>query len=236
VPTLRLIGPGRAGQSLTVALARAGWDLAEPHIGRGQDVTHAAQGVDALLIAVPDGAIAPVAQKVEPNPDCVVLHMAGSLTLEALAPHPRRASIHPLCTLAEPNIGAEHLGKGGVWFAIAGDPIAKEMADALHGIAIQVDDDLRAVYHAAAVIASNHLVALLGQVERVARQANVPLSAYFDLVRQTVDNVERLGPVEALTGPVKRKDWDTIERHIAALPEDERAAYEAMAREALKCS
>lgn len=236
MPTLRLIGPGRAGRSLTAALSRAGWEIADPLIARGEDVSQAAHGVDALLIAVPDGAIAAVAQSVEPDRDTVVLHMAGARTLDVLAPHPKRASIHPLCSLADPNLGADHLAKGGVWFAVAGDPIARQMVDALHGIPVEVDEGRRTIYHAAAVIASNHLVALLAQVERIAQQADVPLAAYFDLVRQTVNNVEALGPREALTGPVKRKDWDTIEAHLAALPEDERAAYEALAREAVKCS
>lgn len=236
LPTLRLIGPGRAGRSLTTALARVGWDIADPPITRGEDVSGAAHGVDALLIAVPDGAIAAVARSVGPVPDTVVLHMAGSRTLDVLAPHPRRASVHPLCALADPDLGADHLSKGGVWYAVSGDPLAHQIVKDVNGRAIDVDDEDRAVYHAAAVIASNHLVALLAQVERVAKRANVPLAAYFDLVRQTVDNVERLGPAEALTGPVKRNDWDTIEAHLAALPEDERPAYEAMAREAVKCT
>ena len=87
-------------------------------------------------------------------------------------------------------------------------------------------------YHAAAVIASNHLVALLGQVERVAATVDVPLEAYLDLVRGTVDNVAALGPSRALTGPVARGDLDTVERHLAALPPEERGAYGAMVEQA----
>jgi predicted short-subunit dehydrogenase-like oxidoreductase (DUF2520 family) len=48
-------------------------------------------------------------------------------------------------------------------------------------------------------------------------------------VRTTVDNVAALGPAAALTGPVARGDWATLARHLTALPEDEREAYEAMA-------
>jgi predicted short-subunit dehydrogenase-like oxidoreductase (DUF2520 family) len=91
-----------------------------------------------------------------------------------------------------------------------------------------VADADRAAYHAAAAIASNHLVALLGQVERVAASAGVPLEAYLDLVRVTLDNVAELGPAAALTGPVARGDWDTVERHRAALDPAELAAYDAM--------
>lgn len=230
MPTLRLIGPGRAGRSLAAALRAVGWTVVEPYLGRDDDPARAARGVDALLIATPDAAVPSVAAAVEPDPDTVVLHMAGSLTLDALDPHPRRASVHPLVSLAS----ADPQPLKGAWFAVAGDPLAHAIVDALEGRALDVDDAHRVLYHAAACIASNHLVALLGQVQRVAAEAGVPLAAYLDLVRQTVDNVEALGPRAALTGPVKRGDWPTVQRHLDALPEDERAAYQAMVTEAVK--
>jgi predicted short-subunit dehydrogenase-like oxidoreductase (DUF2520 family) len=91
-----------------------------------------------------------------------------------------------------------------------------------------VADGDRAAYHAAACVASNHLVALLGSAERIAATAGVPLAAYLDLVRATVENVAELGPEAALTGPAARGDWATIERHRAVLPPRERDAYEAL--------
>lgn len=216
---------------MAAALRAVGWDVVEPFLGRADDVREAAKGVDAVLIATPDDAVAEVAAAVEPRAGTVVLHMAGSLGLDVLAPHERRASVHPLVSLAT----GDPQPLKGAWFAVAGDPLARQIVDDLNGHAIDVADDKRALYHAAAVIASNHLVALLGQVERVAGAAGVPLAAYLGLVRQTVDNVEALGPRGALTGPVKRGDWATVERHLAALPEDERPAYRALVEEAVKC-
>ncbi len=95
-----------------------------------------------------------------------------------------------------------------------------------------VADADRARYHAAACIAANHLVALLGQVERVATPIGVPLEAYLALAQASFDDVGRRGPAAALTGPVARRDWDTVARHVAALPADERPAYLALARAA----
>jgi predicted short-subunit dehydrogenase-like oxidoreductase (DUF2520 family) len=92
-----------------------------------------------------------------------------------------------------------------------------------------VPDEARVLHHAAATIAANHLVALLGQVERVAAAAGVPLEAYLALARGALDNVDRLGPAAALTGPVRRGDEATVARHLAALDPGERAAYEALA-------
>src|SRR5262249_54379335 len=87
-----------------------------------------------------------------------------------------------------------------------------------------------------ATVASNHLVALMGQVGRLADAAGVPRAALWPLVRATFDNVETLGPAAALTGPVARGDADTVARHLATLPADERAAYRALAAEALRLS
>jgi predicted short-subunit dehydrogenase-like oxidoreductase (DUF2520 family) len=229
--SLRVVGPGRAGSSLAAALAAAGWQVLDP-VRHGDDVSGAARGVDLLVIATPDAAVAPVAAAVEPVGSTTVAHLAGSLGLDVLAPHARRAALHPLVSLPDAAVGARRLA-AGAWFAVAGDPpgalaLVEQVVADLGGRSFAVADADRARYHAAAAIASNHLVALLGQVQRVAGGAGVPLEAYLDLVRATLDNVAELGPHAALTGPVARGDWDTVERHRAALPADELVAYDAM--------
>jgi len=196
-------------------------------LGREDDVSAAAAGVDLLVLAVPDDAVASVASSVTPVPSTVIAHLAGSLGLDVLAPHQRRAALHPLASLPSPEVGAERLQ--GAWFAIAGDPLVERVVEALDGRSFEVSDARRAAYHAAAAIASNHLVALLAQVERVAEGADVPFEAYLDLVRTTVENVAALGPVDALTGPAARGDEATIARHLAALPEGEHQLYEVLA-------
>ena len=223
--TLRLIGPGRAGRSLCQALAARGWAVVGM-FGRTDDLTEAAAGVDVLVVATPDDAVAEVAAAVRPDPSTVVLHLSGSLGLDALAPHPRRAALHPLVPLPTPEIGAARLG-AGVTFAVAGDPVARAMAEALGGRAVEVADADRAAYHAAASIAANHVVALLGQVERVAASAGLDLEAFLGLTRAAVDDVERLGPRRALTGPAVRGDFATLARHRDALAPEERPAYNA---------
>jgi predicted short-subunit dehydrogenase-like oxidoreductase (DUF2520 family) len=226
VTTVRIIGPGRAGTSLALALTNAGCDVA-PMLGRDDPVGDAAHGVDLLVIATPDAAIAEVAQQVEPDPATVVVHLAGSLGLDVLDPHPRKASLHPLVALPTPDVGARRLV--GAWFAVTGDPAVRRLVDAMFGRAIRVADEQRAAYHAAASIAANHLVALMGQVQRIGAEAGVPFEAYLDLARAALDNVADLGPAAALTGPVARGDDVTVQRHLAALPDDEVPAYEAMA-------
>lgn len=224
---VRIIGRGRAGGSFADALAAAGWAV-DLVAGRDADHRSAAAGVDLVLLAVPDGSVADVAAGIDPGV-AVVAHVAGSLGVDALGvAHVRRAAVHPLASLPDREVGAARLASG-ITFSIAGDPLAAQVVEALGGRAIELPDGARGGYHAAASIASNHLVALLGQVERVAARAGLPLDAYLPLVRQTLDNVASLGPARALTGPAARGDEATLARHRAALDADELEAYDALA-------
>ena len=190
--------------------------------------TARAFAADCSVVAEIDRVVADVAASVGADPDTVVAHLSGALGLEALAPHLRRAACHPLVSLADADRGADLLC-GGAWFAVAGDPLVNEVVEALGGRTVTVDDADRSTYHAAAVLASNHLVALLGQVERVAGPLGIPLDAFLDLAEGSLANVRALGPADALTGPAARGDEATIDRHLAALSADERAAYKALA-------
>lgn len=223
---VRVIGAGRAGGSLARALEAAGWEL-EPPLGRDDDLTGAAEDVDLLVIATPDGAIAEVASKVRPDPGAVVVHLSGVHGLDVLEGHPRVGAIHPLVSLPTPEVGAGRL-RDGAFFAVAGDPFTVEVVEALGGTHFEVADEDRATYHAAACIASNHLVALMGQVERVAADVGVPPEAYLALAAASLRNVEAIGAAAALTGPAARGDDETIEAHVAALDPSEREAYLAM--------
>ena len=106
--TIRIIGPGRAGTSLAAALAARGWEFAG-FLGRDDDLTNAARGVDVLVIATPDDAIADVAAAVVPVVTTTVVHLSGSLGLDALGAHPMRAAVHPLVPLPNGEVGAARL-------------------------------------------------------------------------------------------------------------------------------
>jgi predicted short-subunit dehydrogenase-like oxidoreductase (DUF2520 family) len=231
--SLRVIGPGRAGGALALALGRAGWEV-HPPLGRDDDLAAAAAGTDLLVIATPDAAVPEVAATVAPAPSTAVAHLSGALGLAPLARHPRRAVLHPLVALPDAERGAGRLR--GAWYGLAGDgePVAADAVAALGGHAVTVAEADWVRYHAAAVIAANHLVALLGQVERVAQGIGVPLAAYLDLARGSLADVAELGPAAALTGPVRRGDRATVDAHLAALPDEERAAYEALSAEAAR--
>ena len=222
--SIRIVGPGRAGQSFAQACEAVG--LQVDLLAREAAVASAASDVDAVLIATPDRAIAQVAQAISPG-DAVLLHCSGATGLAPLAGHPRHGSIHPLMALPSAEVGATRLRDHG-WFAVAGDLAAAQIVDLFGGQSFVVDDDKRALYHATAAVSANHLVALLGQVERLADQVGVPVQAFLDLARGSFDDVVAHGAVAALTGPAARGDHATLEAHRVALPPSERALYDTL--------
>jgi len=230
--TVRVVGAGRAGRSFAKAIDDlVDWDVIDMR-GRGVAIDDAAADVDLVLIATPDTVVADVAAAIRPG-RAVVAHVAGSLGLDVLAPHDRRAALHPLMSLPDAEIGAERLTGG--WFAVAGDPLVADLATALGGRTFEIADDDRTLYHAAAAVASNHLVALLGHAQRLGASVGVPADALMALALGSAKNAVALGPAAALTGPAARGDEATLAAHRDAIGRRaprELAAYEAMLAEA----
>ena len=208
---LAIVGRGRVGTALAVALTRAGYEVSGP-LGRGAE----GLGADAVLVCVPDAEIASAASCVAPGP--LVGHCSGASGLGELTPH-EAFSLHPLMTVTSE--GADFVDAGA---AIAGSTpralgFAGELAAALGMRAVEVAERDRAAYHAAASIASNFLVTLEAAAERIAADVGLERGQLAPLVRATVENWARLGPDRALTGPVARGDEATIARQRAAIGE-----------------
>jgi predicted short-subunit dehydrogenase-like oxidoreductase (DUF2520 family) len=255
---LALVGPGRAGTTVAVALVARGWTpsavagrsvdapstvAAAERLGApAVEVADAARDVDLVVVATPDAAIADTALALAAGlrPGALVVHLSGACPVEELdklqgeRPDVQVGALHPLQSLPSVELGLERLP--GSWCAVDGPPAVERLALSLGMRPCHIAAGERARYHAAATIASNHLVALLGQAVRVAEAAGLPPEALLPLVRASVDNVEALGAVDALTGPVARGDIDTVVRHLHTLPADERTAYRALALEALSLS
>jgi predicted short-subunit dehydrogenase-like oxidoreductase (DUF2520 family) len=103
---------------------------------------------------------------------------------------------------------------------------------------LEVSAGGKPAYHAAAVLASNYVVALLAAAERLLADAGVPgeggRAALAALAAGAVANVAERGPVAALTGPIARGDADTVRRHLARLSPEDRSLYCVLARETVE--
>ncbi len=260
--TFSILGAGRLGRTLGRLLARRGLlplgiscrtrhsaRQAVAFIGAGRPTTsnrEAASGAGLVLIATPDRAIVPVARELAesglPWTGRVVAHTSGALSSAALEPLRRRgalvASLHPLASIAEPREGLRRFQ--GIPFAIEGDAGAiralRRLVLRLGGIPVTIPRQAKALYHLIACLLSNDLVALLSFGLDAARGLGLSrreaAGLYLPLVRGTVENVVRLGPVKALTGPVSRGDAATLRLHGEALrsqPADFRRLHRLLA-------
>lgn len=220
-----IVGAGRAGTSFAAALGER-HDVTLVHHDELPRVVDA----DVALLCVPDDAIGAVAARLVSAPHTVVAHVAGSRGLDVLGNHAHVGSVHPLLTMPDAHRGAYRL-HGGV-FAVEGDDLLNDVVTSLGGRAIRVAPEQRTLYHATAVSAANHLVALMAHVHTLATAAGLDLHDFLALARQALDDVVALGPFAALTGPASRGDVATIDAHERAVPEEERDTYRALAQRA----
>jgi predicted short-subunit dehydrogenase-like oxidoreductase (DUF2520 family) len=257
VAAVGVIGAGRLGLGLGLALARAG-HVVRVHGRRAKPVplpltlTTGAlpawlREMDVLLLAVPDDAIgelaAALAVQGRVRSSEVVLHLSGALSKEALqalaASGAALGSLHPLQTLSDPATAPERL-KGAV-ATVEGDAPAVEAATRLARdvglVPVPIPSDQKPGYHAAAVFASNFVVALAGVAQRLFVKAGLPeevaRNALTALMAGVLENVRAAGPAGALTGPVARGDVETIRRHLDALQDTDAELYRALSRAAL---
>jgi predicted short-subunit dehydrogenase-like oxidoreductase (DUF2520 family) len=182
-----------------------------------------------VLIAVPDDALPSVARELAsaPEPVTAALHTCGSRGPEALAFLEKRGTscgtLHPLQTIATAEQGVADLP--GSYFGITGSgealAWALEICGLLRGRALTIPAECRPLYHAAAVMASNYIVAMIDAAVILFKAAGVPpdqaLPALAPLIRASVANTLAAGPAQALTGPIERGDEQTVAGHLRAL-------------------
>lgn len=232
---LAFVGPGRVGWALASASRASGYDVAA--VAGGTEVARARLAAavraraladpadveaDLIFLTVPDGALAETAAPVRAHSDAWLVHAAGALPASALGV-PRAGTFHPLRSfVGEPR----EVVVAGYGVALEADD--EELAGHLGRLAadlgmlpLSVAPADRTRYHAAAVLVGNAPVALLDMARRHFAAINVdPLVAEAALVQlfaSVAENAAEQGIQGALSGPVRRGDVTTVERHLAAL-------------------
>lgn len=247
--TLNIVGCGRTGRTLArlwtghrtlqvqdvLNRSRDSAAAAVAFIGAGR----AAERMDQMrpaklwLIGTSDDQIAAASLRLAQSgllrEGDVVFHLSGAQACDECRPARERgarlASVHPVKSFAEPEAAARSFA--GTYCAIEGDAPAVALLvpvfGAIGGKTFPVDSEFKAIYHAASVFACNYLVALLEVAVRCYSKGGLSRSTALEimqpLVRETVDNLFRLGTVGALTGPIARGDDATVARQMAALQE-----------------
>ena len=212
--SIAVIGRGRVGTAVSARLAE-------------QDLLAERNTADLVLLCVPDSAIASVARDIPLGP--WVAHVSGATRLDALSPHQRRFSMHPLQTFTRSR-GPEQLD--GAFAAITADSEEGRarghwLAETLRLMPFDLADASRVLYHAGAVMASNFIVTLYRAAARAFVEAGAPPHALVPLMRRTIENDFEL------TGPISRGDLAVVDAHLAALGErlpDLEPVYRALAK------
>jgi predicted short-subunit dehydrogenase-like oxidoreductase (DUF2520 family) len=247
-PVVFIIGAGLVGTTLAAKLTRAGVPVAGLH-GRQadlSDVGSALAGVlgstgelpdiisesQVVIISVRDARIPEVAKRLADEkrlrPGQVVLHTSGNHPaaemLSAVKGQVKGVgTLHPLIAVTDAPGTLENLA--GAYFGIEGDNEATRQAKILvrrmGGRPLELSAESMSLYHAAAVMASNYVVALADMARALLVTSGVPevdaVPALVPLMTSAVRNVAEVGLPSAMTGPAVRGDVGSIERHISAL-------------------
>jgi predicted short-subunit dehydrogenase-like oxidoreductase (DUF2520 family) len=251
-PTISIIGAGRLGTALAIALTSKAYPivavaarrpsharkaitlsgLTSQTLALGADQLEQLPPSDLVLITTPDDAIAEIAKTFaklgrSARHRGTFLHTSGALSSAVLAPLAKRGyhtgSLHPLVSVSDPRAGADALS--GAFYCVEGDSVAVRSAKAivreLNGNAFTIKPETKALYHAAAVMASPHLVALfdlaIQMLVSCGLKAKEAQKVLTPLVQSTVNNLKQTSPEKALTGTFARGDVATVRRHLKAL-------------------
>ena len=240
------IGAGVLGSGLALALCRLSHEVCAvssrsrgsadalaariPGCGAYATAQEVVDHSDLVFITTPDAAISPVAASVRWRNGQEVVHCCGAsgrdILQVAAEQGARTGAFHPFQTFAgleSPDQAVTRLS--GVTFAISAEEgleaFLSGLAEALDGRAVTMDDQVRSLYHASAVLSCGYLVTLLQAAVEVWQAAGFSeeegLDAVVTVSRATLENVARLGPKAGVTGPLVRGDFTTVTRHLAAL-------------------
>lgn len=243
--TVTIIGSGRVGGALALSLPREKYRI-DRLIGRRRAVLDTSLGAltvneiddvqtidsDIVFITTGDGnielAAAEIAGKIRVG--CSVFHTSGALTSTSLAAlsavGAKIGSIHPLVSISRPDLGPSRFP--GAYFCVEGDPdavpIAERIVSDLGGISFTIATQYKTLYHAAAVMACGHLVALFDSAVEVLSICGLSSEdskkVLLPLVASTVENLGQQSTSSALTGTFGRADIDTFSRHLNTLNEN----------------
>jgi predicted short-subunit dehydrogenase-like oxidoreductase (DUF2520 family) len=234
-----IAGVGKAGGALAIAAARAGHgivglygrtprldpDLPAPIVGYDTlTVDRPLPSADLLVIGCRDHAIGGLATRLAPLAGEVrsAVHLSGFVPVAALSDLDERGlltgSFHPLQSLPGPLTGADALA--GSWVAVtAGPPLSQSLDDLAASLGMTpfpLADAAKSAYHAGAAAASNYVIASLDLAASLFESAGVAFEALRPLTTAAVANAFAAGPQKALTGPIARGDWATVEGHLTA--------------------
>ncbi len=243
-PSFAIVGCGKVGINLTRVLIQAGYPVSgfasrtldsaknAGEIAKSDNISTEAHKItinaDIVFITTPDGIIEETCNRIAANngfkENAIVLHCSGSLPSTILKAAEKNGaitgSIHPLQSFATTD--GESNPFEGIIAAVEGQTKAVEtgllIAGDLKARGFKIETNAKTMYHASAVVASNFLVTLAEFAYNLLEVSGIDKKDAYavlgPLIEGTLSNIKKVGPVDALTGPVVRGDVSTVAEHL----------------------
>lgn len=251
------IGAGKVGTALGDYFHQKGLDLSGYASRSLQSAKEAAQFTnsifystyealiadsDIIFLTVSDGAISNVWNLIKeiPMQDKIFCHCSGSISSQIFSDiHTKGAfgySIHPLLAIHSKKHSYDNLTHA--IFTIEGDQTHLDtmmyLLENLGNPVQNIPTDAKPLYHAAAVFASNHVVALakvsMDLLINCGFDESSALSAITPLLMGNVSNIVKEGPTFSLTGPIERNDISTVQKHLNCLGDSYQLLYKELSK------
>lgn len=233
VNKVTIIGAGKVGGALAKSLKQAGCTIGQVWSNTFENAEQLAgivsasavnkleelEGGDNLyVIAVKDDHIAEVASKLNIG-NKLLVHTSGIASLGSLKSGSERVGVlYPIHSFTE----NENTGLDNAIVLIEAEQDndlvdLKEIVNLINGKAMVVEQDARQTLHLCAVFCNNFPNHLLAIAERILKDKGLELSILQPLIKETYNKIEQTQPLQAQTGPAKRGDIKTIEKHLERL-------------------
>lgn len=228
-----IIGSGNVAQHLILAFQKAeNIELVQVLARNKNSVAHLLDSdkitsdynklkeVDLYIISVSDDAISEVSH-LFPFNNKLVAHTSGSVAIAELCNTNRKAVFYPLQTLSK----KKEVDFKSVPLCIEAQnendlQLLNEVAKSISDKVYEINSEQRKSLHVAAVFVSNFVNHLYKLGSDICTEHNVPFEILKPLILETAKKVQVLPPNDAQTGPAKRKDTTTINKHLAILTDE----------------
>lgn len=174
---------------------------------------------DVYIVGIPDDSITPFSDKI-PFHDRFVVHTSGGVAMNALSPKNRRGVFYPLQSFSKQRaiefkkipicIEAEHETDFN---------LLRELGFYISDHVEEVNSEKRAKLHLAAVFVNNFANYMYHIGNDILNDAELPFELLQPLIYETAKKIDSLSPMEAQTGPARRNDLQTIQKHLHLLEE-----------------
>lgn len=240
VMRIALIGNGNLAWHLSAAFRRAGLQI-DVHLSRSNDLSlewpivrswsEMPAAIDLYLLAVPDDAIADAASNIAL--DSAVVHFSGATSIEAI-PHAHRAVCWPCQTLTKGTV--IDYSTIPIVFECSDDHTRRLIDMSLRkawGTWTEADANQRLMAHVAAVFSNNFTNHMQHIAHELLHKAGLPSQLLHSMVKAHMALLDKYEPSDVQTGPAKRNDFITLQRHIHVLQHhpDWKKLYEALSED-----